>query len=236
MDDKNTAKKAAALKAVEWVSNGMTIGLGTGSTAFYVLVQLAQRISEGLELKAVASSQHTEDMARQLGIPIIDHSSVSKLDLYIDGADEVDEKLNLIKGGGGALLREKILAANSQMFIVIVDNSKLVRTLGAFALPIEILPFGCQMTFNQLESLGGKPILRKKDEEWFITDNGNLVADCIFGSINEPAHLNDLIHEIPGVVECGIFPKNMVHKLIVGFPDNSIRVYEKGTTVSLLNE
>jgi ribose 5-phosphate isomerase A len=162
-------------------------------------------------------------MARQTGIPIIPFSDVNLIDIDIDGADEVDKNFNLIKGGGGALLREKIIACNSKRFIVVVDQSKLVDTLGKFPLPVEIVPFAFELTLNKLQNLDCDIQIRQKEGKIFITDNGNYIVDCSFGEIADPAKLNSLIHLIPGVVETGLFGHGMVSSVIVG-SDSGVKV------------
>lgn len=216
------AKQAAAEKAAEHIESGMTVGLGTGTTAYYAIHRIAARVQEGLDIRAVASSKQSEELAKQLGIPIVPFAAIDGIDVTIDGADEVDQARNLIKGGGGALLREKILAANSTAFIVIVDESKLVRKLGAFALPVEIVPFACELTTKQVRALGCEPALRAVDGRPFVTDNGNFIVDCDFGVIDDAAELGCKLHRIPGVAEHGLFV-GMTKTVIVGSADGSVR-------------
>ena len=217
----STAKKAAAQKAVSMVEPGMVVGLGTGSTAYWAIQQLGQ---QGLEIKAVASSIASEDEARKVGITIVSFESISSIDIYIDGADKVDSNRNLIKGGGGALLREKILAFNSKQFVVIVDDTKLVESLGKFHLPVEVIQFAQPLTLNQIETLGCKPSLRLKNDKPFITDNGNYIIDCDFKSIANVEKLNTQLHSIPGVVETGLFINTMVAKVIIGKEDETVQL------------
>lgn len=176
----------------------------------------------GLAIKAVASSVASENMARQEGIPIIDFSGLSFIDLAFDGADEVDVHANLIKGGGGALLREKIVAFNARQFLVIVDETKVVETLGKFPLPVEIVPFAADLTLQRLQQLDCRPIIRKRDGKEFITDNQNLIVDCYFQHIPGPAALNVQLQLIPGVVETGLFLYPMVSKVIIGHIDGRL--------------
>lgn len=213
---KMDAKKAAAEKAVEKVKNGMLVGLGTGSTAFWAIRKIGDLVKDGLRVQAVASSLRSEELGRKAGIPMIDHASVSSIDLYIDGADEIDHKGNLIKGGGGALLREKILAYNSKEFLVIADDSKMVETLGKFPLPVEVLSFGVRMTMKNLAELGCRPAIRMVEGEQVTTDNGNLVVDCWFDEIPDPFSLQIAVLLVPGVIECGLFPASMVHGVYIG--------------------
>jgi ribose 5-phosphate isomerase A len=210
------AKKLAGEKAVELVKDGMTVGLGTGSTSYWAIQKIGKRVKEGLQIKAVASSKQSEAIANELNIHIIPFSEVETIDLYIDGADEVDKNQNLIKGGGGALLREKILASFSKKFIVIVDPSKLVETLGKFPLPVEITPFASELTIKRIQQLGCTTQIRQKDGAQFVSDNGNIILDCHFGQIPDPIDLNLKLHMIPGVVETGIFVNTMVNSVIVG--------------------
>jgi len=217
-------KKIAAEKAVEWIEDGMTVGLGTGSTAYWAIRRIAERVKEGLSIRAAASSVRSEELAREWGIPFVSLDEIDRIDLTIDGADEVDERLHLIKGGGGALLREKVLAAASDRFIVIVDESKLVPTLGAFPLPVEIVPFAERLTLNRLRELGGDPVIRlAPDGQRYVTDNGNWIADCRFGKIEDPASLNVKLNQIPAVVENGLFV-GMTSSVVSARKDGSIEV------------
>lgn len=219
-------KQRAAAAAVNEVQNGMVVGLGTGSTAYWAIQMIGERVQRGLQIKAVASSQESERLARQLGIPIAPFSAIDRIDIDIDGADEIDPALNLIKGGGGALLREKIIAANCRRFIVVADESKLVSLLGRFPLPVEIVPFAWELSFRQLNALGAQPTLRKKAGQIFITDNGNYILDCAWGSIPEPASLQAQLERIPGVVAHGLFIQ-MAHQAIVGCNDGTIKILKR---------
>ncbi|MBB6732189.1 ribose-5-phosphate isomerase RpiA [Cohnella zeiphila] len=214
-------KKIAAEKAVEWVEDGMTIGLGTGSTAYWAILRIAERVREGLTVRAAASSIRSEQLAREHGIPLVSLDEIDRFDLTIDGADEADDRLNLIKGGGGALLREKVLAASSDRFVVIVDESKRVRTLGAFPLPVEIVPFGSRLTLNALKALDGNPAVRMDGDRPYVTDNGNWIADCRFGTIDDPEQLSVRLNRIPGVVENGLFV-GMTSAVVVGTAGGAI--------------
>ncbi len=218
-------KKIAAEKAVEYIKDGMTIGLGTGSTATFAIQALARKIKQGYHIAALASSITSEKLALQLGITILGQNEVTELDLTIDGADEVDLHHNLIKGGGGALVREKILAYNSKQFIVIVDETKQVKELGKFPLPVEIVPFGAQFTLYQLKNLGCEPKVRLQEGKNFISDNGNWIIDCNFGRIPDPPLLEKKIQFIPGVVACGLFLHQKVHTVITGFADGTVDVH-----------
>jgi ribose 5-phosphate isomerase A len=221
------AKGLAAEHAVKLIQEGMTVGIGTGSTAAFAIDAISKRIRGGLSIKAVASSVRSEELAKGAGIKLISFSEVEHIDLYIDGADEVDRDQNLIKGGGGALLREKILAFNSKEFIVIVDSSKLVPHLGKFLLPVEVIPFAMELTVRQLQKLGCTVIIRQNNDKPYITDNGNLIVDCDFKKIEQVERLHDSINSIPGVVENGLFLKTLVSKVIVGHERGEVQVINK---------
>lgn len=214
------AKQAAAERAVEWIRDGMTVGLGTGSTVRPFIQAVGRKVAEGLAIKAVATSVRSEELALELGIPIIPFSDVEEIDVTVDGADEVDPAWNLTKGGGGALLREKIVADASKRLIVIVDESKLVRHLGKFPLPVEVVPFGFELTRRKLTRLGCEPKLRMADSRPYLTDNGNYIMDCAFGAILQPGRLAEELHRIPGVVEHGLFV-GMAAEVVVGRADGT---------------
>lgn len=199
-------KQAVGEKAAEFVKDDMIVGLGTGSTVYYTILKLGERVKNGLRIQGVPTSKETEKLARQIGIPLVTLADVNKLDLTIDGADEVDNQFALIKGGGGALLREKIIAKASEQFIVVADSTKLVQTLGAFPLPVEVVRFGWEMTAKHMRDLGCVPRLRLlEDHTPFITDNGNYIMDCHFQEIKRPRELEVALNMIPGVVENGLF-------------------------------
>lgn len=220
------AKQTAAFKAVSYIKDGMIVGLGTGSTAYWAIQYLGERVQKGLKVTAVATSDETERLAKEINIDVQPLDQVDVLDIDIDGADEVDKNLNLIKGGGGALLREKIVAVASKMFIVIADESKLVDVLGKFPLPVEVIPFGYTHTAKKLASLGCKPVLRVKEGKIFITDNSNYILDCHFDAITNPALLQQNINAIAGVVESGLFV-NVASKVIVGAADGTVKEISK---------
>jgi ribose 5-phosphate isomerase A len=222
-------KKLAAERAVEFVEDGMIVGLGTGSTTFWAIQKIAQRINEGLRIQAVASSRNSEDLANKLGIPLVPFSDIDIIDITIDGADEVDNNLNLIKGGGGALLREKILAMNSKKFIVIIDESKRVENLGNFPLPVEIVQFASNFTINKLRELKCDLKVRMINDKEYITDNGNLIVDCNFEKILEPAELNKQINLIPGVVDNGLFTQ-MAISVVVGYNNGITKIIDSQHT------
>jgi ribose 5-phosphate isomerase A len=205
-------KRQAAERAVALVENGMALGLGTGSTAAHFVDLLGVRVKEGLRVDCVPTSEATRAHAERLGISLIDLDRRPFLDLTVDGADEIDPELRLIKGRGGALLCEKIVATASDRMVVIADNSKRVATLGAFPLPVEAVRFGIASTRNMIEVLAadagcrGEVKLRLRDDgQPFVTDSGNFIIDCAFGRIDDPEALDEILKLIPGVVENGLF-------------------------------
>jgi len=198
-------KQRAAEAAVEYVKDGMIVGLGTGSTTEFAVKKLGERVRDGLAIRGIPTSDVTKVQAEEEGIPLIDFSETMYLDLTIDGADEIDINLNMIKGGGAALLREKIVASASKEEIIIVSHEKFVKQLGSFPLPVEVIPFGWQIIFNQLETLGGSPDLRLKQGQPLLTDQGNYIIDCRFRQILDAAQLEQRLNMIPGVVENGLF-------------------------------
>jgi ribose 5-phosphate isomerase A len=205
--DRDHLKRAAAKRAVEFVESGMIVGLGTGSTADFVVEELAARVAAGLTIIAIPTSEHTAGLARQLGIPLAGFAEHRRIDLAIDGADEVERStLDLIKGRGGALLREKIVAAASRRFIVVVDQEKLVDRLGEhMPVPVEVAQFGWQATAAALEKLDAAPELRQAGGRPFVTDGGNFILDCHFGPIADRELTERLIKMTVGVVESGLF-------------------------------
>ncbi|GLV64386.1 ribose-5-phosphate isomerase A [Bacillus mycoides] len=217
-------KQLAGEYAADFVKNGMKVGLGTGSTVYWTIQKLGKRVQEGLSIQAVPTSKETEVLAKQLAIPLISLNETDILDLTIDGADEINNDLQLIKGGGGALLREKIVATSSEKLIIIADESKIVSHLGTFPLPIEIIPFSWKQTEKKVQSIGCETRLRMKDGGPFITDNGNFIIDCIFtNKILNPNDTNKELKMITGVVETGLFI-NMTSTAIIG-TENGIKEY-----------
>ncbi|MCA1958204.1 MAG: ribose-5-phosphate isomerase RpiA [Nitrospira sp.] len=207
LSDLDSLKKAAALKAVEFVRDGMVVGLGTGSTAKHLVIALGEKVRAGMKLRGVATSHETASLAEQSGITLIDTDNRWEIDVAIDGADQVDPAFNLIKGGGGALLKEKIVAASAQQFIVVVDQTKLVPVLGgSFPLPIEIIPFGWGSTARHIEQVTKSPVvLRERNGAPYRTEAGNLIVDVHLDRIDRPRELEILLNLIPGVVETGLF-------------------------------
>jgi ribose 5-phosphate isomerase A len=220
-------KKLAAAKAVGYIRNGMTLGLGTGSTAYWAIQGIGEQVKNGLSVRAIATSIQSESLAQELNIPIVPFSEIDHLDVTIDGADEVDEQLNLIKGGGGALLREKIVASATRFYIIIVDESKLVRQLGKFPLPVEVAPFGWELTFRRLVELGGAPRMRIAGDAPFLTDNQHYILDTTFGLIGDPGALHERVSGITGVMEDGFFI-DMADIVIAGLAGGDTRILERG--------
>lgn len=212
-------KKNAALEAAQMVDDGMVLGLGTGSTVYHVLKELSERIRKNdLDIMGVPTSTGTKTLAEKLGIPLTTLEETPDPDMDIDGADEVDQDLNLIKGGGGALVREKIVAKAAHLFVVVVDETKLSKTLGQKSpVPVETIPFALPVVAHEVTVIGGSSqIRRKKDGSGiFITDNGNFILDCTFGPISDPAMLEGKLKSINGVVDSGIF-SGMADLVIVG--------------------
>jgi ribose 5-phosphate isomerase A len=220
------AKRAAGEKAAELIRPGMVVGLGTGSTAYWAIQKIGAMVQQGLDIRAIATSEASAELARKLGIPLTTFADTQRIDMDIDGADEISERLDVIKGGGGALLREKIVAYHSRQLIIIADEHKYVTTLGRFPLAVEVIPFGWEATGARLQSLGCTPVLRKKDDKVFITDNGNYIIDSSFGVINDPQEINNSLHNIPGVVETGLFVQ-MAHTVVLGYENGSTRLLQR---------
>lgn len=218
-------KKVAAQKAVSFVENGMTLGLGTGSTAMWAIRLIGDKVKEGLAVQGVCTSLATEKLAQAFSIQVVAPSAIDRIDLAIDGADEIDANKNLVKGGGGALLREKIVAYNSTQFIVIADESKLVKTLGRFPLPVEVLPFGVTLAQKHLAALCGQATVRMKDGEPYRTDNGNCIIDCHLQNISDPQALDRQLKNIPGILETGIFINRVAPTVIIGYRDGNTRIF-----------
>lgn len=218
------AKKLAAEKVVQYITEGMTVGLGSGSTAYYAIQKIGEMVKQGLKIKAVATSLKSERLAKELSIPVYDPLHIDSIDVAIDGADEADSKGNLIKGGGGSLLREKIIAYASKKFYIMIDESKLVERLGKFPLAVEIIPFGASLTIKHLKALECEPALRKTNGDIFITDNGNHIVDCRFPDIGDPAWLDVKLKMIPGVIETGLFSNKIITSIIVGYQKGEVKV------------
>jgi ribose 5-phosphate isomerase A len=220
-------KQAAGQKAIDGIKEGMTIGLGTGSTVYYFLEALAKKVASGFELTGVATSQKTIDLAKEWKIPMLPLNEVTKIDVTIDGADEVDSKLNGIKGGGGALLYEKLVAKASGQRIWIVDSSKKVEQLGAFPLPVEVVPFGWKHVEAYLTEKGYRPELRcAADGQPYVTDAHHYILDLHMQSIENAEKLANELDHLTGVVEHGLFI-GMTEKVIIGYPDGHTEMLGK---------
>ncbi len=217
-------KKIAGEKAAEYVKDGMTLGLGTGSTAFHAVNAVGELVKKGMKLQAVPTSKATEAQARELGIPLLTIDEIDHIDLAIDGVDEIDPAFNAIKGGGGALYREKVVATLADEVIWIMDDSKLVDAIGAFHLPVEIAQYGSKQAMAKMEEYGLHPVLRVRDGKTFITDNGNFIADLHLGAGFDIQDVKEKISSIVGVLEHGLF-LNMCKRIIVG-TDEGAKVTE----------
>ena len=207
-------KQLSAEAACNYVKDGMIVGLGTGTTAEFAVRKIGKLVRNGLSIRGIPTSNRTKELAEAEGIPLIDFSESMFIDLTIDGADEIDGNLNMIKGGGAALLQEKIVASVSKAEIIVVNRTKLVDQLGAFPLPVEVIPFGWQVVFNQLESLHWNPDLSLNKGQPQVTDQGNYIIDCHFRKIENPKLLEHQLNMIPGVVENGLFI-NLCTKMIL---------------------
>lgn len=225
MNDPNVAKRAAAYAAADLVPSGKTIGLGSGSTFAFVIERLAQRIAkDGLQVRGVPTSEGTAALARAAGVPLLTLDDVDQLDLAIDGADEVDPKKHLIKGGGAAHVRERIVAAAARELIVIVDESKLVPVLGkVFQVPVEVLPFGWRHAERRVAATGCKPKRRERDGNPVVTDNGNWILDCQYDGIPDPAALARTLDGLVGVVDHGLFV-GMAGRVVVANKAGQVRI------------
>ena len=220
------AKERAAEWAIQLVDDGQIVGLGTGSTAKFAIAGLGRRVREGLSIKGVSTSLATERLAREAGIPIVELNDARSIDITVDGADEVDADFNMIKGGGGALTREKLVALASRKRVILVDESKLVSKLGeSHLLPVEVLPFAWTLSARLLSELGCVTSLRAQNALPFVTDNGNYILDCNFGPIDDVAGLEGRIKLLPGVIESGLFV-GIADTVIIGF-DDRVEVRER---------
>ncbi len=224
-------KKAAALAALDYVKPGMKLGLGTGSTANHFITALAEKVKAGLDVQCVATSRATFELGQSLGLKMVTLEQQPYLDITVDGADEFDDKFQLIKGGGGALLFEKIVATSSKYMIVIADQSKKVATLGKFPLPVEVVPFGVNATAWKLEralricGLKGRLVMRLKDGKPFVTDGGNAIIDISLGAINDADRLGNLLSVTPGVVDHGLFIG--ICGIILMGTDDGVKTFKK---------
>lgn len=218
-------KKIAGVRAAQYVENGMIVGLGTGSTAYYFVEEIGRRVQEeGLQVIGVTTSSRTTAQAQALGIPLKSIDEVDSVDVTVDGADEVDPSFNGIKGGGGALLMEKIVGTLTKDYIWVVDESKMVDTLGAFRLPVEVVQYGAERLFREFEKKGYKPSFREYDGVRFMTDMKNFIIDLDLGSIPDPIAFGNMLDHQVGVVEHGLF-NGMVNRVIVAGKDG-VRILE----------
>lgn len=212
-------KRSAAERAIDFVHDGQTVGLGTGSTAAFAIHGLASRVQRGLRIQGVPTSIQSANLARRLGIPLVDFNEISSVDVTIDGADQIDPNLDMIKGGGGALTREKLVARASRVEVIVVDRGKRVSALGeGFPLPVEVIPFGWRMAARLLSELGCVTKLRETAGAPLVTDNGNWILDSDFGRIEDAGYLEKHIKLLPGVVESGLFV-GLADVMVVGAED-----------------
>jgi ribose 5-phosphate isomerase A len=228
--NRDELKRAAAYRALDFVKDGMVVGLGTGSTAFFVIEGLGKRVAEGLSVVGIPTSERTAAQARSLNIPLSSLAARPSIDLTIDGADEVERKtLHLIKGLGGALLREKIVAAASQQLVIVVDQEKLVDRLGDHTpVPVEVVQFGWQATAAALTKLGADPVLRHATEDHpLITDGGNYILDCRFARITDPRKLEKQVNMTVGVVESGLFIDRTSAVIVAS--EGGVEILDRGT-------
>jgi ribose 5-phosphate isomerase A len=226
MDDREQEKQVAARESLKFVADGQVVGLGTGTTATYAIRFLGERVRAGLRIRGVASSVHSEELAASLGILLTTLGEAYEIDVTIDGADEIDPDLQLIKGGGGALLREKIVASASHKFVVIADSSKRMPVLGQCPLPVEVVPFAEALIARRITALGASVALRRDHYgEPFVTDGGHHLLDCSFGAIADPFALSQKLRDMPGVVEHGLF-LNMADVVLIG-EGSQVREYHR---------
>lgn len=212
---KDLEKEVAAREAVKYIKDNDIVGLGTGSTAYFAILEVAELVKKGFNLKCVPTSEHTASLATSLGIKLLDMKDVHTIDVTIDGADEFDNQLNLIKGGGGALFREKIIASLTRKEVIIADSGKKVDKLGAFKVPVEIVPMALNYVVKEMAKLNGKGAVRMKDDSPFITDNHNIIVDADFGLIDDAAKLSESLNQIEGILGHGLFV-NLAAVVIMG--------------------
>lgn len=206
MSTQDDEKRQVGIAAAEYVRPGMALGLGSGSTVYFFLEELGRRVKGGLEVVGIPTSERTAALARDFGIPLATFDDRQELDLAVDGADEVDPQLNLVKGHGGALLREKIIAMAARRLVIVVDSSKVSAALGTnMTLPVEVVPFATALARKRLEALGARPTLRQDGGKPYVTDNGNWLLDCGFAPMADPARLEAEINRVPGVMDNGLF-------------------------------
>lgn len=219
------SKRLAGEKAVEFIKDGMVVGLGTGSTVYYTILKLSEEIKSGLNIKAVSTSNSTTQLAENLGINIVPLNEVDYVDLTIDGADEVDSSMNGIKGGGGALLYEKLVALSSKKVIWVVDEVKMVNMLGRFPLPVEVIPFAHRQIFKKLQNLNMNPVTRKINNKCFVTDGNHYIIDLFLEKIEKPFELENQLKLISGIIDTGLF-LNVANSIVIGGKDG-VRVIDR---------
>ncbi len=223
----NDIKKHVGTVAIDLVQPGMTLGVGTGTTVYWFIIALGEKIKNGLECRAVPTSVQTEALAKQHNIPLLPLNEVGRIALTVDGADEITHGLQLIKGGGGALLQEKMVAAASDRLVIIADHTKLVSHLGRFPVPVEVIPYGWKQVQRQIHTLYGiDAVQRVKNGVPVVTDHGHYILDCPFGRIHDAPALAMSLNTLPGVVENGLFIR-MTHQALIGYPDGIIRTINR---------
>ena len=217
-------KEAAARASLRFVRDGHVVGLGTGSTAAYAIQFLGEKVKAGWKIRGIPTSVRSQELAVSLGIPLITFDDCQQIDVAIDGADEIDPQLCLIKGGGGALLREKVVASAARQFVVIADSTKQVPVLGKFPLPVEVIPFAEALVAKKISALGATVSRRRSSQgSAYITDEGHHILDCSFGKIPDPPALARLLSDMPGVVEHGLFV-GMADVVLIGKEDKVLEV------------
>ncbi|GGK06346.1 ribose-5-phosphate isomerase A [Lentibacillus kapialis] len=217
----NKTKATAAKASLKYINNGMTIGLGSGSTMYYFLEELGNLVQSGLHIEGVPTSKRTEKWALDFGVPLTELARDTVIDVAIDGANQVDENFHLLKGGGGSLVREKIVAASAKELIILIDDSKCVSRIHDADLPVEVLPFGWEKTAMAIEQQGYDPILRYKDGASFISDNGNYIVDCHIRTLEAPLKVHQQFKKLTGVVDTGLFI-GMADRVIIGKEDGAV--------------
>ncbi len=218
---RDVERQNAAAEAVKYIKENDVVGLGTGSTAYFAIKQIAELVRNGLKIKGVPTSEKSALLAADLGIELVDINDVSAIDVTIDGADEFTKSRQLIKGGGGALFREKIVASLTKKEIIIADSGKYVEQLGKFKVPVEVVPLALNYVQRQLSGIGGKGILRQREHSPFVTDNGNYILDADFGLIDDPATLSERLNAIDGILAHGLFV-NLATMVIMGKHDGVV--------------
>ncbi len=222
MENRNEIEKElAAIEAVKFVKDNQVVGLGSGSTAYYAIKEIGRKVGQGIRIQGVPTSVKTQELAISMQIPLIDIHNIHTIDITIDGADEFEDDLSLIKGGGGALLREKVVASMTKEQIIIADSSKKVDKLGRFKVPIEVIPFASAYVLSQLKRMGGTGAIRQKDGKPYLTDQNNYIIDTDFGLIDNPVILAGRLKNVVGLVEHGLFIK-LVSRVIMGTGDKTV--------------